>query len=173
VILTQAPAHQRADQSAGDPFPVRPWRPLPVGPCLALGVSSAFGLSRLTAPGAFRQVLLYLGSGVLSAGVDLGLLVVLHEQTRLPLALCTALAFVAALAVNFSLNRRAWVGAGIENLLRHARRYGVLVAANLVFTVLLVSGGAQLGIPYLLAKIVALALSTAWTFALYRAWVFV
>jgi len=92
---------------------------------------------------------------------------------RTTMALCTALAFVTALAVNFSLNRRAWVGAETENLLRHARRYGVLVVANLVFTVLLVSGGAQLGIPYLLAKIVALALSTAWTFALYRAWVFV
>ena len=100
------------------------------------------------------------------------MLVLLREQTRLPLAACTALAFLTALVVNFLLSRRTWGGRGSDGLGRHMGRFGALVAANLGFTVAVVTVASQLGVQYLLAKVIALTVSTMWTFVLYRVWVF-
>jgi putative flippase GtrA len=128
-------------------------------------------------PGAFdgqhlRDLLHYLTLGGVSAGVDLGLLVLLREGTPLPLAACTATAFASSLVVNFSLNRRAWVGGGSQGIAGHGLRYLALVIFNLVLTVVVVTGAAAFGVPYVLAKVGMLGVSTCWNYVLYRTWVF-
>ena len=117
-------------------------------------------------------LLAYLLVGGLSVAVDAGLLVLLVEAGGVPVGPASALAFAASVVVNFALNRRLAGGRGAERLGGQALRYGLLLLANLLVTVAVVSGGAALGVPYLLAKAVVVALSTAWNFVLYRRWVF-
>ena len=119
-----------------------------------------------------HALLLYLGIGGVSVGVDVGTLVVLHSLLHLPLTVSTATAFLLSVVVNFVANRYVMSGGGGEDLTRHAFRYLTLLSANLVLTVLVVSGGAHLGIPYVVAKLAIVAASTAWNFVLYRRWVF-
>ncbi|MCW2709573.1 MAG: putative rane protein [Frankiales bacterium] len=110
--------------------------------------------------------------GGVSLLVDLGLLVLLHGIVGLPLLPATATAFAASVVVNFTLNRAlhlAGPGAGTH---RQLLRYGTLLGANAVVTLGIVSFGQQARTPYLLSKLVAVALTTAWNFPLYRAWVF-
>lgn len=102
--------------------------------------------------------------------VDVGLLVLLAEVVGLPLPVATATAFLASVGVNFGLNRLLAGGTGL--LGRQVQRYALLLAANLVLTVLVVSGAEALGLPYVLAKGAVVAASTLWNYLLYRRWVF-
>ncbi len=103
-------------------------------------------------------------------GVDLGLLVLLVEVLGVPLAPATAAAFLTSVAVNFGLNR---VLAGTGGLLgRQAMRYGLLLLANLLLTVVVVTGAERAGVPYVVAKGAVVLASTLWNYVLYRRWVF-
>lgn len=95
----------------------------------------------------------------------------LVEALDVPLAAATAAAFLTSVAVNFGLNR-ALAGGGGGLLGRQALRYGLLLAANLLLTVLVVTGAERAGIPYVLAKGVVVLASTLWNYVLYRRWVF-
>lgn len=124
--------------------------------------------------GPAGQPVRYLAAGVLSAALDVGLLVVLREGAGLPVPVATAIAFLTALVVNFTLNRRTFAaeltvgGAAV----RHARRYGTAVAGNLLLTVAVVSAADAAGIPYVVAKMAVLGGGVVWNFFLYRHWVF-
>lgn len=103
--------------------------------------------------------------------VDLGLLVLLVEVLDVPLAPATATAFLTSVAVNFGLNR---VLAGSAGLLGpQVLRYGLLLLANLLLTVAVVTGAEAVGVPYVLAKGGVVLASTLWNYVLYRRWVFV
>lgn len=114
----------------------------------------------------------YLAVGLLSVGVDVGLLVLLREVVQAPLALATAVAFGASVLVNFTLNRLTFATATSAAVGVHALRYGSLVAANWAVTVLVVTLAPTVGVPYLVAKLGIVAASTVWNFLLYRSWVF-
>jgi putative flippase GtrA len=128
----------------------------------------------MTRPARPRVVALaqYLSVGVLSVVVDVVLLVVLHDGLGVPLALATATAFAASVVVNFLLNRMLVHGRGSADLFGHVRRYVVLLVANGLLTVVVVTGGAAIGLPYLPVKLAVVAAATAWNFVLYRRWVF-
>jgi putative flippase GtrA len=123
-----------------------------------------------------RRVPVAIGAHALIGGVsvlvDVGLLVVLHQVVGLPLLPATAAAFASSVVVNFTLNRGLHLegpGAGTH---RQLLRYGALLGANAVVTLGIVSLGQQARAPYLLSKLAAVGLTTAWNFPLYRAWVF-
>jgi putative flippase GtrA len=119
-------------------------------------------------PAALRFLLV----GVVSAGTDLALLAGLHGVAGIPLLTATTLAFWASLVVNFALNR-GWVFPTAGGSARgQAVRYLLLVGANYLATLALVGGLSAAGVPYMVAKLVALAAIACWNFVLYRHWIF-
>lgn len=116
-------------------------------------------------------LLIYLGIGLASVGLDVGLLVGLHTGLGLDLAFSTTAAFAISLAFNFGLNRR-FMSTGAAHLGRHALRYGLLVGVNYVITLGAVTAAAGVGVSYVVAKLAVVAASTVWNFLLYRYWVF-
>lgn len=95
----------------------------------------------------------------------------LADVLGVPVPAATATAFSTSVAVNFALNRLLAAG-GPGLLRRQVLRYGVLLLANLVLTVVVVSAADAAGIPYLAAKSAVVAASTGWNYLLYRVWVF-
>lgn len=94
----------------------------------------------------------------------------LVEVLDVPLAPATAAAFLSSVAVNFGLNRLLAGGGGL--LGGQVVRYAVLLLANLLLTVAVVTGAEAVGVPYVLAKAAVVLASTLWNYVLYRAWVF-
>lgn len=94
----------------------------------------------------------------------------LVEVLDAPLAPSTAAAFLSSVAVNFGLNRLLAGGTGL--LGRQVVRYGLLLLANLLLTVAVVTGAEAVGVPYALAKGAVVLASTLWNYVLYRRWVF-
>jgi putative flippase GtrA len=113
----------------------------------------------------------YLLVGSLSFIADVGLLFALHGIIGIWLPLATALAFLGAFVVNFGLNR-TWAFRSNGAVGRQLGRYLALVAANLVATVLLVSGLTAAGLPYLIAKAMATGTLLAINYAISRKWIF-
>ena len=119
-----------------------------------------------------RQLFYYLVVGGFTVVVDVGLLALLHEFYGVPLGVATTVAFCTAVMVNFLLNRTAMSSSGSWGLTRHALRYGSLVVANYVITLVVVTTAGHVGRRYLVAKVAVVAVSTGWNFLLYRYWVF-
>jgi putative flippase GtrA len=114
----------------------------------------------------------FLIAGVLTFVVDAGLLTLLHGVWHLELAFSTVVAFVFAFGVNFSLSRQWTFPAGERTPRGQLARFAVLVSANLISTVLIVTGLASFGVNYLLAKVTAAILNAIGNFFLYRRWIF-
>jgi putative flippase GtrA len=115
----------------------------------------------------------FLVVGALSAGVDVGLLALLHGVLGLRLVVATSAAFWASLAVNFGLNR-SWVFAQTRagSVRRHAIRYLAAVGLNYAATLAIVSGLVAAGLGYLVAKLAAIAVLAGGNYLLYRRWIF-
>jgi len=114
----------------------------------------------------------YLVIGGGSVVIDVGLLYVLHSIVGVQLSIATTISFLTSLAFNFVCNRMTMAGSETKQLLRHAYRYGLLVVANLLITVAVVTAAPRVGVPYVIAKLAVVAASTCWNFVLYRRWVF-
>ncbi len=110
-------------------------------------------------------------TGCLAAGTDLGLLALLHSALGVPLELATAIAFCCGVAINYSLNH-SWSFRSTAEHRRVVVRYAIMVIFNGVSTVLIVAGVHQLGVYYLLAKLVAIAVNATINFIAARFWVF-
>lgn len=120
---------------------------------------------------ASRQFVRFLAAGVATVVVDFGLLAVFRSVVHLPLWLATTAAFACGLCVNFGLNQR-WVFGVLTDARRRLFRYAVLVGLNYVATLLLVVGLTATGMPYLVAKVVAVGTCALLNFVAYREWVF-
>lgn len=107
-----------------------------------------------------RQLFYYLVVGGLTVIVDIGLLGLLHESYGVPLGVATTVAFCTAVMVNFLLNRTAMSSWGSSGLTQHALRYGLLVVANYVITLAVVTTAGHVGKRYLVAKVAVVAAST-------------
>lgn len=126
--------------------------------------------SRLRALGT-SSLLRYLAVGLLSFGVDFGLLVVSREVFGTPVWVAASIGFWGSLAVNFGLNRVFTFGS-VAPAGRALFRYSCLLGFNYVATVVIVAGAEQVGLSYALAKVAATAAMTVWNYVLYRVWVF-
>lgn len=124
-------------------------------------------------PRSQRQLLSYLAVGSLTVVVDVGLLALLREAYGVPLGAATTVAFCSAVLMNFLLNRTAMSSSGSRGWTLHALRYGSLVVANYVITLVVVTTVGHVSARwYLVAKLAVVAASTSWNFLLYRYWVF-
>jgi putative flippase GtrA len=113
----------------------------------------------------------YVAVGMLSVAVDVGSLTILRSGLGVPLLLATTVAFVVALCVNYTLNH-VWAFDVDGFVGRRMARYAVLVAINYTVTIAMVTGLTALGVFYLLAKAVSVAVTAAVNFTGYRLWVF-
>ena len=109
--------------------------------------------------------------GALSVGTDVGCLTVLHSVLHFPLIAATTLAYGLGLLVNYSLNH-TWVFAADGRLGDRLMRYGILVAINFSSTLGLIAGLTAVGLYYLIAKAVAVAVNAVINFVAFRYWVF-
>jgi putative flippase GtrA len=114
---------------------------------------------------------IYLMIGGLSFVVDAGLLVLLSGPLGRPVWLAATVGYWTSVLVNFGLNRRTMAIAP-GRLRGQSVRYGVLLAGNYAFTLLVLYVGVAFGVPVIVAKCVALGLCTVVNYLLYRRWVF-
>jgi putative flippase GtrA len=110
-------------------------------------------------------------TGAASVVTDVGLLALLHSGFGFSLLGSTVVAYLAGVAVNYTLNRN-WTFQTTAGHREVLVRYAALVVFNGVTTVLIVHGLHQLGVFYLLAKLVAVAINASINFLAGRYWVF-
>ncbi|QHK19601.1 hypothetical protein GU243_07460 [Pseudarthrobacter psychrotolerans] len=113
----------------------------------------------------------YLIVGGLSFAVDFGLLVLLREVFHWDVGIASATSFLSSLVFNFLLQRKF----SFESVHRtHVSmiRYGILVVANTLATVLIVQLLTPTVLGYIGGKVISTAAMTVWNFFLYRHWVF-
>lgn len=113
----------------------------------------------------------FVAVGVLSVGSDVVVLATLRSGFHVPLLLATIIGYSVSLLVNYSLNH-AWVFGADGDHARRVVRYLTLVGFNVVSTLLFVHGLTQVGVFYLLAKGVAVAVNAVVNFTAFRFWVF-
>ena len=112
--------------------------------------------------------------GGLTLVVDITALKIGHDFLGVSLPFATVSAFALAFVVNFGLSRQwAFVSGRDKIVHRQLVRFVILVAANLVSTLLIVIGLVHLSFYYLNAKLIAVAVNSCANFVLYRRWVFV
>ena len=110
-------------------------------------------------------------TGLLAAGVDLGLLAVLKSVLGVQLEVATVIAFLAGMGVNYSLNH-TWSFKSTASHHQVVVRYATMVAFNGVSTVLIVGGLHHAGVYYLWAKVIAIAVNATVNFISARWWIF-
>jgi putative flippase GtrA len=110
-------------------------------------------------------------TGLLAAGVDLGLLALLRSALGVQLEVATVTGFVAGVTINYSLNH-TWTFKSTASHHQVVVRYAVIVAFNGLSTVLIVGGLHHAGLYYLWAKVIAIAVNATVNFASARWWVF-
>ncbi|MFG6403853.1 GtrA family protein [Microbacterium sp. P04] len=117
------------------------------------------------------RALRYLLIGGLAFLFDIGLLFLFHEVLGAALILATPAAFLISFAATYLLQRfvtfEAEGGWGAS-----AVKYSILVAFNALATTVIVSGTEQVGWPWAIGKVAAVALTTIWNFFGYRYWIF-
>jgi putative flippase GtrA len=122
---------------------------------------------RLTSSAPFR----YLVAGVASFGFDIGLLWVLHEVARIPLAIATPTAFLSSFVVTYTL-QRTFAFRATNSVAPSVLRYAILVAANTALTTMMVWGADAVGLSWVLGKVSAVIVTTVGNYFAYRHWVF-
>ncbi|WP_255768213.1 GtrA family protein [Pseudarthrobacter sulfonivorans] len=113
----------------------------------------------------------YLIVGGLSFGVDFGLLVLLHEVFHWEVGIASATAFVSSLIFNFLVQRKFSFESSHRTHVSMIR-YGILVVANTLATVLIVQLLTPTILGYMGGKVISTAAMTIWNFYLYQHWVF-
>ncbi len=115
----------------------------------------------------------YIFVGGSSFVIDFGLLVLLHGHFAINLAVATTISYWVAIVYNFTLNRQ-WTFSAKDktDLQKHLAFYLILLGFNYVFTLVFISLASH-HIHYTLAKILAVAIQTTWTYYVYKTRVFV
>ena len=116
-------------------------------------------------------VVRYVGVGLLSLLVDAGTLWLLYNVAGRPLWLATTAGFWLSFVVNFAANKYFTFGVRTDGK-RQLLRYAVLVLLNYAANLALVTGLVGLGLPAVVAKVIAVGLITGANFVAYRQWVF-
>lgn len=131
------------------------------------------GRSRSTAhrPPLLTSLARFVTSGALSVTTDFVTLWVLHSLLHVALAVSTLIGYGLSLVVNYTLNHNWVFEAGGDH--RHRLfRYAILVAFNVGSNLLFVLGLTAVGVFYLLAKVIAIAVNAGVNFLGFRHWVF-
>lgn len=113
----------------------------------------------------------YLIVGGLSFIVDFGLLVLLHQVFGWAVGVATATAFLSSLVFNFAVQRKFSFESGHKTHVSMIR-YGLLVIANTLASVVVVELLTPTVLGYMGGKIISTGAMTVWNYFLYRHWVF-
>jgi putative flippase GtrA len=109
--------------------------------------------------------------GAFTLSVDLTLLTLLRDHTRLPLTVAMSIAYLSAFGLNFGLNRTL-------NFRSHAPvsgqlvRYAVVLIGDYLLTVGVSTGLAATGLNFQLARLTASFFVAVFTYSASRWWVF-
>jgi putative flippase GtrA len=118
-----------------------------------------------------RQLVGFAILGSFTFVIDLSLLAGLRTWTTLPLPLAVTIAYVAAFALNFVLNRTV-------NFRSHAPvagqalRYALVISCDYGLTLGVTTGLSTLGLDFRLARVIAAACVAVFTYTASRWWVF-
>lgn len=135
----------------------------------AQAAARSTGLAARDRSGLVRFALI----GGLSFLIDAGLLVLIAGPLGRPVWLAATVGFWTSVVVNFALNRAVFSDRDSRgSATAHGARYGLLLAVNYVVTLVIVQVGVAQGLPPVVPKIVAVALTMGWNLVLYRRWVF-
>ncbi len=112
--------------------------------------------------------------GIVSFGIDYGLLLILQSAFGVQLTVATTTAFLLGLIVNFTLNKIWTFDApkGAKQSSRQAFQYGVLVVLNLFLTNFIVSFAASIAIGPAFSKPVATAMIMVLNYVVYNKIIF-
>ncbi|HVY11137.1 MAG TPA: GtrA family protein [Mycobacteriales bacterium] len=110
-------------------------------------------------------------TGVCSLGADVGLLYGLHSGANVSLTVATIVGSIAAVLVNYTLNRN-WTFQAKASHGSVIGPYLLMVGVNVGSTVGIVRGLTSLGLYYLVSKLVAVGVNTVINFISARYWVF-
>jgi putative flippase GtrA len=124
-----------------------------------------------TAPVLHGSVPRYLGVGILSYAVDLGLLALCYSVFGLPLWLATSVGFWTSFLVNFGLNRSVTFRSRGRKLPQLVK-YSLLVSLNYLASIGLVSLAEAIGAGYAVGKTVSVGILVVVNYLAYRYWVF-
>lgn len=142
----------------------------------SLGAATRFvGSLREAPPGrrSFLGALIRFGvTGCASVAVDVGTLALLHSVAQAPLLAATLGGFAAGVIVNYTLNRN-WTFKSDRDHRQTLARYVVLLGVNFALTLSIVLGLTDLGLYYLLSKLIAVSAISLVNFFAGRSWVFV
>jgi putative flippase GtrA len=118
-----------------------------------------------------ESLLRFCVTGVFSLSADVGILYGLHSGAGVSLTIATVLGSVAAVIVNYVLNRN-WTFQAQASHGSVLGPYLLMVGVNVGSTLLIVRGLTHLGLYYLVSKLVAVAFNAAVNFVSARYWVF-
>jgi putative flippase GtrA len=110
----------------------------------------------------------YVISGLISAGTEYTVLLVLTELAGLWYILSNTIAYVSGFWLSFLLNR-FWSFKSKGNILRQLLLYCILFVFNLLLTnSLLYFLTSIIGIPYMISKIFVMGVAVMWNFIIYK-----
>ncbi len=119
-----------------------------------------------------RPLFRYIIIGGSTVVIDVGLLAVLKGAFGVNVYLAATVSYWASLLFNFSLNK-FWTFEVKTNTVHHLFLYGVLIVINYFTGLAFIGALGRAHINYLVAKTMALAVTTVWNYFLYRYVIFV
>ncbi len=122
-------------------------------------------------PPVAQQMVRYLLVGGSAFVIDFGSLALLKSGLGVPAWLSAAIAFALSTLYSFLLQRKFTFSADLH-VGNSAVRYGILLAANMVLTAVIVEGFDRHLDLYLVGKVVSTALTTVWNFPIMKLWVY-
>ena len=117
------------------------------------------------------SVVRYLAVGGFAFAFDAGVLWLLHEMIGIPLTISTPIAFLLSFVVTYTLQRTVAFRAS-DTIAPSTIRYAILVVWNTIATTLIVWLAVELGLAWIVGKVLAVVTTTIWNYFLYRTWVF-
>jgi putative flippase GtrA len=103
--------------------------------------------------------------------LDVVVLYALHSVFNVELYVATTVAYFTDLLANYAVNRW-WVFAGGRSIAASGIRYICLVAANYLATLAIVAALTSVHVEYVVARLVAVAVTTIWNYLAYKHWIF-
>jgi putative flippase GtrA len=122
-------------------------------------------------PSLKESLLRFIVTGLCSLAADFAFLYGLHSGAKVSLTVATVAGSIAAVIVNYTLNRN-WTFQARASHGSVLGPYLLLVSVNVGSTLLIVRGLTHFGLYYLVSKLVAVAVNAGINFVTARYWVF-
>ena len=114
----------------------------------------------------------YVAIGGTTFAIDFFLLVFLHAVFHVPVLVAATISYWTSIAFNFFANRVWTFGATETHIAKHAVSYSLLLGFNYLFTIAFIGITGHFRLHYTIAKIIAVAVQTSWTYVIYKKVIF-